>query len=145
MGHGCVIESSGTFPNSRIYRPTCAEFAGMRGVAQNCQINAAQFCATLSTTGVLGEGKFGERSAAVSQPSPASPIMTETLGELLTFVVKSHLPTGRLRQQHYINESCRRHEFCCGKFGSAWTWVEGRKTPRDSASFQLGNPQRGLR
>jgi hypothetical protein len=80
MGHGCVIESSGTFPNSRIYRPTCAEFAGMRGAAQNCQINAAQFCATLSTTGVLGEGEFGDRSAAVSQPSPASPIMTETLG-----------------------------------------------------------------
>jgi hypothetical protein len=64
-------------------------------------IEAAQFCAMLSTpsmTRVRGEGELAERSAAESQPSPASPIIVETLGELLKFVVNSRLPIGWLKQ-----------------------------------------------
>jgi hypothetical protein len=101
MGHGCVIESSGTFPKGGIVRPPCAAFGGMRGAAQNCAIltllNFAP-CCRRPMTRVRGEGGLAERSAAESQPSPASPIIVETLGELLKFVVNSLLPIERLRQ-----------------------------------------------
>jgi hypothetical protein len=102
MRHGCVIESSGTFPKRR----NCS--SNVRRVwrhEMSCtklrHIDAAQFCAILSTpsmTRVRCEGEPAERSAAESQPSPASPIIVETLGELLKFVVNSRLPIGRLKQ-----------------------------------------------
>ena len=45
---------------------------------------------------------------------PASEFPVEIMGELLKFVVKSCLPIGSFRQQHYISESSRRHETCFG-------------------------------
>src|ERR1700727_276231 len=104
---------------------------GTEGGAGGGGTGLAMGCGLLRS---LSRGKAGLPGLEPSTPGQARG------GDLLTFVVKSNLPTGRSRKQHYINESWRRHEICCGKSGSAWTWVEGRKTPRDSASFQLGNP-----
>jgi hypothetical protein len=78
---------------------------------------------------VRDESKFAERSIAVSQRDPTSPIIAETLGELLKSVVKSHLPIGRLQQQHYITESSRRHKTCCGGVVECGLELKGGKLP----------------
>jgi hypothetical protein len=65
------------------------------------RIDAAQFCAMLSAasmTRVRGEAGLAERSAAESQPSTASRVIVETLGELLKYVVNARLPIERLKQ-----------------------------------------------
>jgi hypothetical protein len=102
MGHGCVIESSGTFPKRRNCSSNVRRvWRRERSCTKLRHIDAAQFCAMLSTpsmTRVRGEGGLAERSAAESRPSPAWPIIVETLGELLKFVVNSRLPIGWLKQ-----------------------------------------------
>ena len=79
-----------------------------------------------SVTEAPGEGGFPERSAAGFQRSPASPIMVETLGELLKFVVNSLLPIERLRQSitslsRAVGMRLAEAEFSVNLV--KWTWV----------------------
>jgi hypothetical protein len=149
MEHGCVIGSLGTMPRTA---ELIVQRRRVRRRERSCtklrHIDAAQFCAMLSPPSITGaptEGEFAERSAVGSQRNPASPIIVETRGEPLKFVVNSRLPTGPFRRQHYITESGRRHEFCCGGVVQRGLELKGGRLPGGSASFQLRNPQRELR
>jgi hypothetical protein len=96
MEHGCVIESLGTFPKRRNCSSNVRRvWRHERSCTKLRHIDAAQFCAMLSTpsmTRLRGEGELAERSAAESQPRPASPVIVETWREPLKFVVNPRLP-----------------------------------------------------
>jgi hypothetical protein len=98
MGRGCVIESLGTFPKRRNCSSNARRtWSGERSCTKLRRIDVAQFCAMLSApsmTRVRGEGEL----AAECQPSTASRVIVETLGEPLKYVVNARLPIERLKQ-----------------------------------------------
>ena len=122
-----MIESWGTF------RPANEFHRRLARRAQDARGGAAQKCARsiLLTYAPRGRGRLGPgwaRSPSVavgawwmSAGNRLTPIAIVTMGELLKFVVNACLPTGRSRQQHYMSELGRWHEFCANIIGSVCT------------------------